>query len=53
MAGTVVDRPTRVDMRAGDVALARTRVITEGTSAHGLYASKEYADTPVIDATAP
>ncbi|QMI46694.1 autotransporter family protein [Burkholderia sp. MBR-1] len=40
-----------VDMRAGDVALARTRVITEGTSAHGLYASKEYADTPVIDAT--
>jgi hypothetical protein len=26
-------------------------VITEGTSAHGLYASKEYADTPVIDAT--
>ncbi|WP_249194394.1 autotransporter outer membrane beta-barrel domain-containing protein [Burkholderia cenocepacia] len=40
-----------IDTRAGAVALARTRVVTHGTSAHGLYASKEYADTPVIDAT--
>ncbi|MBR8132167.1 autotransporter outer membrane beta-barrel domain-containing protein [Burkholderia ambifaria] len=40
-----------IDTRAGAVALARTRVVTHGTSAHGLYASKEYADTPVVDAT--
>ncbi|NTZ08009.1 autotransporter outer membrane beta-barrel domain-containing protein [Burkholderia metallica] len=40
-----------IDTRAGTVVLARTRVVTHGTSAHGLYASKEYADTPVVDAT--
>ncbi|PHP88989.1 autotransporter outer membrane beta-barrel domain-containing protein [Burkholderia sp. AU18528] len=45
------DAAVGVDTRAGDVALARTRVVTHGTSAHGLYASKEYADTPVVDAT--
>ncbi|WP_175785070.1 autotransporter outer membrane beta-barrel domain-containing protein [Burkholderia ambifaria] len=39
-----------IDTREGDVALARTRVVTHGTSAHGLYASKEYVGTPVIDA---
>ncbi|MBN3820788.1 autotransporter outer membrane beta-barrel domain-containing protein, partial [Paraburkholderia sp. Se-20369] len=40
-----------VDTRRGDVELARTRVFTHGTSAHGLYASKEYAPTPVIRTT--
>ncbi|WP_244101888.1 autotransporter outer membrane beta-barrel domain-containing protein [Burkholderia cepacia] len=40
-----------VDTREGSVALERTRVVTHGISSHGLYASKEYTDTPVIDAT--
>ncbi|OXI70052.1 autotransporter outer membrane beta-barrel domain-containing protein [Burkholderia sp. AU28863] len=40
-----------VDTREGSVRLERTRVVTHGISSHGLYASKEYADTPVIDAT--
>ncbi|WP_175924388.1 autotransporter outer membrane beta-barrel domain-containing protein [Burkholderia latens] len=47
---TAGDAAVGIDTRAGAVALARTRVVTHGTSAHGLYASKEYADTPVIDA---
>ncbi|WP_244099050.1 autotransporter outer membrane beta-barrel domain-containing protein [Burkholderia ambifaria] len=40
-----------VDTREGSVELARTRVVTHGVSSHGLYASKEYTDTPVVDAT--
>ncbi|WP_175837236.1 autotransporter outer membrane beta-barrel domain-containing protein [Burkholderia anthina] len=40
-----------VDTREGSVELAGSRVVTHGTSSHGLYASKEYTDTPVIDAT--
>ncbi|WP_236858160.1 autotransporter outer membrane beta-barrel domain-containing protein [Burkholderia metallica] len=39
-----------VDTREGRVELARTQVVTHGRSAHGLYASKEYADIPAIDA---
>ncbi|KVN70754.1 autotransporter outer membrane beta-barrel domain-containing protein [Burkholderia ubonensis] len=39
-----------VDTREGHVELARTNVVTHGTSSHGLYASKEYANTPVVDA---
>ncbi|MCA7925843.1 autotransporter outer membrane beta-barrel domain-containing protein [Burkholderia cenocepacia] len=40
-----------VDTREGNVTLERTRVVTHGASSHGLYASKEYTDTPVVDAT--
>ncbi|CAB3760216.1 autotransporter outer membrane beta-barrel domain-containing protein [Burkholderia puraquae] len=40
-----------VDTREGNVELARTRVVTHGVSSHGLYVSKEYTDTPVVDAT--
>ncbi|MGU7783382.1 autotransporter family protein [Burkholderia sp. PU8-34] len=40
-----------VDTRKGNVELARTRVFTHGESAHGLYASKEYDETPVIRTT--
>ncbi|KVL61975.1 autotransporter outer membrane beta-barrel domain-containing protein [Burkholderia cepacia] len=39
-----------VDTRASRVDLDRIRVLTHGESAHGLYASKEYAETPVIAA---
>nr|WP_254609585.1 autotransporter outer membrane beta-barrel domain-containing protein [Burkholderia lata] len=38
-----------VDTREGRVDLARTRVLTHGRSAHGLYASKEYSETPVVE----
>lgn len=48
---TAGDYALGVDTREGSVELARTRVITHGKSAHGLYASKEYTDTPVVDAT--
>ncbi|RQR29033.1 autotransporter outer membrane beta-barrel domain-containing protein [Burkholderia sp. Bp9143] len=47
---TAGDYALGVDTREGSVELARTRVITHGTSAHGLYASKEYTDTPVVNA---
>lgn len=40
-----------VDTREGSVELERTGVVTHGISSHGLYASKEYTDTPFIDAT--
>lgn len=40
-----------IDARNGDVELLRSRVVTHGESAHGLYASKEYAATPGIAAT--
>ncbi|WP_396329278.1 autotransporter outer membrane beta-barrel domain-containing protein [Burkholderia anthina] len=40
-----------VDTRKGSVELSRTQVLTQGRSAHGLYASKEYAETPVVRAT--
>ncbi|WP_205192204.1 autotransporter outer membrane beta-barrel domain-containing protein, partial [Burkholderia sp. LMG 13014] len=40
-----------VDTREASVELARTRVVTHGESAHGLYASKEYTDTPVVQAS--
>ncbi|MGR3909698.1 autotransporter outer membrane beta-barrel domain-containing protein [Burkholderia sp. SR8] len=40
-----------VDTREGGVTLERTRVVTHGISSHGLYASKEYSGTPVVDAT--
>ncbi|RKU00898.1 autotransporter outer membrane beta-barrel domain-containing protein [Burkholderia sp. Nafp2/4-1b] len=40
-----------IDTREGNVTLERTSVVTHGASAHGLYASKEYTDTPVVDAT--
>ncbi|WP_107313789.1 autotransporter outer membrane beta-barrel domain-containing protein [Burkholderia metallica] len=40
-----------VDTREGEVTLARSRVVTHGADAHGLYASKEYAGTPAVDAT--
>ncbi|WP_244117539.1 autotransporter outer membrane beta-barrel domain-containing protein [Burkholderia contaminans] len=40
-----------VDTRKGSIELARAQVLTEGRSAHGLYASKEYAETPVVQAT--
>ncbi|WP_187293237.1 hypothetical protein [Burkholderia cepacia] len=40
-----------VDTREGSVEFERTRIVTHGISSHGLYASKEYTDTPVIDAT--
>ncbi|NTZ87880.1 autotransporter outer membrane beta-barrel domain-containing protein [Burkholderia metallica] len=40
-----------VDTRKGRVELARTRVLTQGISAHGLYASKESDETPVVHAT--
>ncbi|VWC39338.1 autotransporter family protein [Burkholderia lata] len=39
-----------VDTREGSVGLARSRIVTNGESAHGLYASKEYDDTPVVEA---
>ncbi|WP_244135116.1 autotransporter outer membrane beta-barrel domain-containing protein [Burkholderia sp. BCC0322] len=39
-----------VDTREGRVELARTKVVTHGRSAHGLYASMEYTHTPTIDA---
>ncbi len=48
---TAGDYALGVDTREGSVELARTRVITHGNSAHGLYASKEYTDTPAVDAT--
>ncbi|RQU47092.1 autotransporter outer membrane beta-barrel domain-containing protein [Burkholderia cenocepacia] len=48
---TAGDYALGVDTREGSVELARTRVITHGNSAHGLYASKEYIDTPAVDAT--
>ncbi|KWU27484.1 hypothetical protein AS149_21990 [Burkholderia cenocepacia] len=48
---TAGDYALGVDTREGSVELAGTRVITHGKSAHGLYASKEYTDTPVVDAT--
>ncbi|WP_236654901.1 autotransporter outer membrane beta-barrel domain-containing protein [Burkholderia pyrrocinia] len=40
-----------VDSREGSVELARTQIVTHGRSAHGLYASKEYTDTPSLEAT--
>ncbi|MBN3844215.1 autotransporter outer membrane beta-barrel domain-containing protein [Burkholderia sp. Ac-20349] len=40
-----------VDTREGNVDLARTRVVTHGESAHGLYASKEYTAVPVVQAS--
>ncbi|VWD19139.1 outer membrane autotransporter [Burkholderia lata] len=40
-----------VDTREASVDLSRTRVVTHGESAHGLYASKEYTDTPVVQAS--
>ncbi|WP_126228725.1 autotransporter outer membrane beta-barrel domain-containing protein [Burkholderia ambifaria] len=39
-----------VDTREGSVGLSRSRIVTNGESAHGLYASKEYDDTPVVEA---
>ncbi|MXN74229.1 autotransporter outer membrane beta-barrel domain-containing protein [Burkholderia sp. 4701] len=45
------DMSLGVDTRAGYVELARTRVLTHGASAHGLYASMEYAATPAVHAT--
>ncbi|WP_241026109.1 autotransporter outer membrane beta-barrel domain-containing protein [Burkholderia sp. Tr-20390] len=39
-----------VDTREGGVDLARTRIVTHGRSAHGLYASKEYTETPFVQA---
>ncbi|MGU7769738.1 autotransporter family protein [Burkholderia sp. MR1-5-21] len=45
------DMSLGVDSRAGHVELARTRVLTQGASAHGLYASMEYAATPTVQAT--
>lgn len=40
-----------VDTRKGSVELTSTQVLTQGRSAHGLYASKEYTETPVVRAT--
>ncbi|WP_230684581.1 autotransporter outer membrane beta-barrel domain-containing protein [Burkholderia cepacia] len=40
-----------VDTRAANIELAHTRVLTQGVSAHGLYASMEYAATPTVRAT--
>ncbi|VWC44134.1 outer membrane autotransporter [Burkholderia lata] len=48
---TAGDYALGVDTREGRVDLTRTRVVTRGRSAHGLYASKEYSETPVVDAT--
>lgn len=39
-----------VDTREGSVGLVGSRIVTNGESAHGLYASKEYADTPIVEA---
>ncbi|WP_236872030.1 autotransporter outer membrane beta-barrel domain-containing protein [Burkholderia stabilis] len=39
-----------VDTREGHVELARTQVLTNGHSSHGLYASKEYTGTPSVNA---
>ncbi len=39
-----------VDAREGRVELARSNVLTHGESAHGLYASKEFANAPVAQA---
>ncbi|WP_244099588.1 autotransporter outer membrane beta-barrel domain-containing protein [Burkholderia pyrrocinia] len=47
---TAGDYALGVDTREGRVELARTQVVTHGRSAHGLYASMEYTDTPTIDA---
>ncbi|RQT12200.1 autotransporter outer membrane beta-barrel domain-containing protein [Burkholderia contaminans] len=47
---TAGDYALGVDTREGRVDLTRTRVVTGGRSAHGLYASKEYSETPVVDA---
>ncbi|KVL38485.1 autotransporter outer membrane beta-barrel domain-containing protein [Burkholderia sp. MSMB1835] len=40
-----------VDTRQGQVDLVRTRVHTQGVSAHGLYASKEGVDAPIVRAS--
>lgn len=45
------DQALGIDTRSGRVELARTHVHTQGINAHGLYASQEGSETPVVLAT--
>ncbi|NHL67757.1 autotransporter outer membrane beta-barrel domain-containing protein [Burkholderia ambifaria] len=44
------DAALGIDTRAADARLDHVRVVTSGESSHGLYASKEYDPTPVVQA---